>query len=315
MGGVILAYKNVYFHEMKIYKRSIKTKEKGNDILGKIHCNCSSIVLDEKIKDIIENHLNYNCIILEQENQQITLELLNVTEEYIYARIGRMRDIKTVHLRNRDTLEATPITKKDEQEFEIFTYLYIDRSNYVISFIREQGAPSIQKLGNLIGNVYGETENLFSEITSIMIEDAIPLLKKKEQIGTIIYKVSVPPDERINIDELGLTEDQFEALSNQKSIDIEVKLVAERYQDAIPDRSKFDTFIKKLTNITNKVKVKAKDYNEYMQTYNIVGDPLTKKVKINFTYPGKEMDKEIERQLRKVYLDHKDEILKYVKGD
>lgn len=308
-----MAYKYVYFHKMEIYKRNVKTNRESNDVLEKIYFSTKD--LDEKVTDIMENHLIRHCIILEQEDQQITLELLNVTDEYIYARIGRMRDIATVHLRNKHTLEATPITKKDGQEFEIFTYVYIDRSNYVISFIHEQGAPSIQKLGNLIGNVYGETENVFSEITSIMIEDAIPLLKKKEQIGTILYKVSVPPDERINIDELGLTEDQFEALDNQKSIDIEVKLVAERNQDAIPDRSKFDTFIKNIINITRRVKVKAKDSNEYMQTYNIVGNPLTKKVKIDFTYPGEEMNKEIERQLRKVYLDHKNEILKYVKGD
>src|SRR5699024_10700783 len=103
------------------------------------------------------------------------LEVIKQNEKYIFARLGRMKDIHQFHLRNRNTFKPAPIDKDEDQEIEVFTYLLLDRENFIISYLREQSAPSIQRLGHLLTQVY-QTEKLFGEISSILIEDALSLI-------------------------------------------------------------------------------------------------------------------------------------------
>src|SRR5690606_8932016 len=107
--------------------------------------------------------------------------------------------------------------------------------------------------------------------------------------------------EKISIDRLGLSEKQFEALSNQKSVDIEVKLVASRNKDALTDKAKVKQFFKNILNLTDKVSVKAKDNGEYMQSYDIIDSAFTKRTKFNFDRGSENIEKEIEKQLLDVY--------------
>lgn len=311
-----MAYKNVFFHKMLVYKRMLKKNKRRADSLVRKYLDIDET--NEKIAEIIKNNLNNNCISLDSND---TVEFLNVTDEYIYAKIGRMKDILSVQLRHKETLIPTPITKEDKQELEIFTYFLIDRSNYVISYIREQAAPSIQKLTNLIDNVYGEDQHIFAEISSVTVDDAIPLLKNKDIIGTIDYTIAVPQDQIISNDKLGLSEKQFELLSNQKSAEIRVKLVAERNKSLIDDKKQIGKFLKELIGITPKVSVKAKNNNEYMQGYNILDNIFAKKEKFDFGGINKKdivtdikvVEEEIEKKLRAVYERNKEEILEYIK--
>src|SRR5699024_2304114 len=121
-----------------------------------------------------------------------------------------------------------------------------------------------------------------SEISSVMIEDAIPILANKDIIGSIEYKVAVPSDELINIDRLGLNRHQFEMLSNQKNMDFTVKLVAERNQDAMEDRGIIREFFDGITEVARSIRVKAKNNNEYMQTYKLEDSPFSRKERFDF---------------------------------
>lgn len=306
-----MIYKNVYFHRMLIYKQKVITdKQKKSHQTQKEYKDIK--MLDQKIQYIIDNKLNNNSIRIDPSGKD-TIEFLNVTGEFIYARIGRTKDILSVQLRNNKTLEPSPVDKSAEQDLEIFTYLLIDRKEYIISFLKEQSAPSIQSIAGIINNNFGESEDLFAEISSVTIDDAIPILASKEIIGTINYKLSIPSDEKISIDRLGLSEKQFEMLSNQKSVDIEVKLVASRNKDALTDKSKVKQFFEKILKLTDKVSVKAKDSDEYTQTYNIIDSAFTKRTKFNFDRGSNNIEKEIEKELLNVFRTNKEDILQYIK--
>ncbi|MFJ7993604.1 hypothetical protein ACIQY5_15685 [Peribacillus frigoritolerans] len=304
-------FKNVYFHKLNVFKRHLS---KGTKIsAGKMtKLYQRNVVINQLFDDILTNKLKNNSYVIKSDDAQYTFEIINSDDRYIFGKIGRYKDMISFQLRDRETLESSKISKTNTQDLEVFTYLLIDRSNYLISYLKEQSAPSISVLSSLIDNVYGSTQSLFGEVSSIMIEDAIPILKKKDTIGAISYKVAVPSTEKINIDALGLSEKDFEMLQNQKSVQFEVKLVAERNKSAIEDPNKLEQFLKKIMKKTEKIKVSAKDTNEYMQTYNIVGSIITKREKFEFDKDSTNIESEIEKKLKKTYENNKEEIQEYV---
>lgn len=300
-----MSYKNVYFHRMLMYKRIIE-----NTDMRKEYKDISE--LDNKIQFLIDNKLNeFKSLRLEPESTD-TIEFIDHDDKYIYARIGRAKDLFTVQLRNPNTLEPSRLDIGPDKQLEIFTYLLIDRTNYIISYLREQSAPSIQRLTCLIDNNF-QDENLFGEISSIAIDDAIPLLKRKDIIGTINYKMSIPSDEKLNIDTLGLSEKQYDMLDNLKTVDIEIKLVAERNKDIMRDKNKIGEFFSDIISFAKGIRVKAKNKDEYMQTYNIVDSPLTKRMKFDFDRNANNIENEIKHKLKKLYISNKDEIIRLIR--
>ncbi|PEK36108.1 MULTISPECIES: hypothetical protein [Bacillus cereus group] len=305
-----MTFKKVYFHSLSMYKRNIVKGEKVADTLEKSYLNIKE--MNYYFDEILNKHLTNGCFKLDNQD---TLEILKNDEKYIYARIGRMKDGLAVHLRDKETLVATSISKTTNQELEIFTYLLIDRATFVVSYIKEVSAPTIQKICNVVEILYGSSQNLAAEISSITVEDALPLLKRKDTIGTIAYKMSVPSDTKISFDTLGLSESDFEALSNQKSIDIEVKLVAKRNKSAFEDSGKMGAFFSNLVKRTKKVSVKAKSEGGRMETYNMVDSILTKNTKFDFDRHVDDINEEIYKKLVSVYELNKDEILEYTRNE
>lgn len=269
--------------------------------------------IDETVMDLIDNYSENDCLRLSGEFQEnVVLEILNVSEDYIYARIGKQQDILTVHLRDTETLASSEIERVGNQQLEIFTYLLIERENYIISFLREQSAPSIQELGKLISNFFGTTRELHSEISSVMIDDAIPILANKDIIGSMEYKVAVPSEELLDIDQLGLNRNQFEMLTNQKNIDFTVKLVAERNRDAFEDRGVLRAFFDNIAGVARNIKVKAKDEDEYMQTFELEDSPFTRREKFDFDRNANDIQAEIQEKLVGVFEFNREYILQYV---
>src|SRR5690625_6483476 len=109
-----------------------------------------------------------------------------------------MQNIKTVHLRNKKTLQASPIQKAIDQEIEIFTYLIINKKNMVITYITEQGAPQINKIENIATRYLSGKE--FLEVVTIIVPDALEELKKKKKISKMDYKIYLPIDKVLNKD-------------------------------------------------------------------------------------------------------------------
>lgn len=304
-------YKNVYFHRMLMYRRIFRQDEVGIEIMDKDYQSIQR--LDETMLDLINNYSENRCLRLNDEfEENVVLEILNVNDCYIYARIGKQQDIISVHLRDTETLEPAEIERVGNQQLEIFTYLLIERENYIISFLREQSAPSIQELGKLISNFFGTTRELYSEISSVMIEDAIPILANKDMIGSIEYKVAVPNDEIIDIDQLGLNQHQFEMLSNQRTVDFTIKLVAERNRNSFEDRGVLRDFFDRIAEVGRSIKVKAKNNEEYMQTFKLEDSPFSRRERFDFDHNAENIQDEIQERLINVFQLNREDILRYV---
>ncbi|MEN0666899.1 hypothetical protein [Caldifermentibacillus hisashii] len=303
------AYKNVYFHKLDVYKRVFKKGLKTADSMEKVYRRPEEI--SELFGNIIGNKLKNNCITIDDGNKKSILEIVSHDENYIFAKICREKDVISYQIRDMTTFVPNKIDISINQNFEVFTYLLIDRENFVISYLKEQSAPDIKTIQYLIDNNYGQME-LFGEISGIMIEDAIPLLKKKDLLGTLTYKMLIPSEKLTNIDMLGLSEKEFRLLKNQKHAEIQVKLVAERNKNAFKDSDAVENVLRKVLSFTKKASIRAKDENGYMQTYNILDSQLTKKVKFDFNRNVDNLDKEIEVQLKSTYGSNKREIVEYI---
>jgi hypothetical protein len=302
-------YKKVYFHKLDVYKRVFKKGSKTADSMVKVYRRPEEI--SKLFGSIIGNKLKNNCITIDDGNKKSILEIVSHDENYIFAKICREKDVISYQIRDMDTFVPNKIDISINQNFEVFTYLLIDRENFVISFLKEQSAPDIKTIQYLIDNNYGQND-LFGEISGIMIDDAIPLLKKKDILGTLTYKMLIPSEKLMSIDTLGLSEKEFLLLKNQKHAEIQVKLVAERNKSAFDNPSAVEKVLKKILSFTKKASVRAKDENGYMQTYNILDNQLTKKVKFNFNRDVENLDKEIEFQLKSTYESNKMDILEYI---
>jgi len=189
--------------------------------------------LDKEILKIFSSDEVANqCLLLDKGTNLETLEILNIQDSYIFARIGKMKDIRTMHLRDTKTLISSDIEKSGNQEIEIFTYLLVDRENYIISYLSEQSAPSVYTLGNIF-RLYSFNENLRGEVVAIPIKNLLKVLEGKKKITRVGYKVCIPSSSILNIDELNLTEKQFEYYKNLKSVNISVELIGETNKNIV----------------------------------------------------------------------------------
>lgn len=302
-------YKNVYFHKLDVYRRVFKKNSKNADNMEKVYRRPDEISI--LFGDIIGNKLKNNCITINDGHRKSIFEVLNHDEKYIFAKICREKDAISYQIRDTETYVPNKIELSVNQRFEVFTYLLIDRENFIISYLKEQSAPDIKTIQYLIENNYGH-KDLFGEISGIMIDDAIPILKSKDVLGTLTYKMQIPSDSLINIDVLGLSEREFKLLKNQKHAEIQVKLVAERNKSAFDNPSAVEKVLRKVLSFTKKASIRAKDESGYMQTYNILDSQLVRKVKFDFDRNVENLDLEIKQQLQFTYESNKKEILEYV---
>lgn len=310
-------YRTLHFHQLSVYKRRFIKKGKGADHLFKEHLKIPQVNL--KLDDIIKNKTVNNCIRIQEEfdADYTTLEILHTDDNFIFGRMGKEKDMRSYHLREEKTFKAEQIIKRKNQIFEVFTYLLIDKETLVISYLHEMSAPSILKVGELFTNIY-KKEDLFGEVASVSVEDAIPFLSQKDSIGTVSYQMTLPPsDSRLwNEDITGLDKATYESLENLKNVEITVRLVAERNKDTFPDKSLLGGALRKISSIASKVKVKAKNEDEYNQDHNLINNPLTKKVKFDFNeelQDLKEIQDDIFENMLSAYNSNKSEVLKYCK--
>ncbi|RDW15948.1 hypothetical protein [Oceanobacillus chungangensis] len=310
-------FKKLHFHQLSVLKRTLV--KKAGTASEQQFDDLEIKQVNNLFEEIINNKLNNNCIRIQQEYDPdyTTLEVIEHNDEYIFGRLGKEKDVRAFHIREGKTLISKPIDVKKDQIFEVFTYLLIDRETLIVSYLFEQSAPSILKLGELFTNLYKD-DSLFGEIAAVSVEDAIPFLSQKDSIGTITYKTTLPPsDSRLwNEEVTGLDRSTYESIENLKNVEITVKLVAERNKDTFPDKGMFSQAIRKITEFGSKIKVRAKNDDEYTQEHSLINNPLTKKVNFEFNEDIQDMKlikQDIYEKMVKVYNKNKSEVLRFCK--
>lgn len=292
----------MHFHKLNYLEKKLVSVPGKADELKRSYFSENKLRL--KLEDVLSKELSEGCLILEMGNNQITLEVLSNTNDYIFARLGKMQDIKTVHLRDKKTLRASPIQKAIDQEIEIFTYLIINKYNMVVTYITELGAPQIKKIERIAKRYFSESEYL--EVVPILVPDALEVLKKKKKISKMDYKIALPINDLLDKDHLNLPVDDILKLRELKSATIEISITGKKDKNIVDDiKNNLSTLVEKVKGNkfgdVKQLSFNAKNEGEYTHKYNIFDEIFVRKTRMN----TKQIDRKIDE------LDYNDEDYHY----
>lgn len=248
----------------------------------------------------------------------VVVEVISINDSMVFARIGQPNSANTVGIRDERTLEINDVPMGPNQNLELFTYCLIDFETGVVSYIGIQGAPKINALGALFSSHdFGRT--ITARLAAILTDDIIQLIAHKNIIGKISFTVTIPNDDVLaNVVDVGANE--FDALRNVKYREATYDIVANRNKNVFERSSNLsnlvDALVGRFGDGLRKLKVRAKDYTESMQTYDLMDYNFTRKVTLGNPKDHNTLtEDDFLEALKKTYLQNKNDLLKYTRID
>lgn len=156
-----MAKKNIYF-----YKIEIKNAQTG------------AIIGATDYYDIMTDIFNRECVngsikLTHDQADPVLMDVLENTDEYLFARLSRKRPNNSIQKRNYRTFETTEVLQPDEIEsngIECFTYCILGYSHGVLSVANSKGAPGAEAFPMLLAT---HNRNYCAECTGIPNNDLI----------------------------------------------------------------------------------------------------------------------------------------------
>ena len=155
IGGGRMSTKNVYFYKLSLYDTQSRQE-------------MSLTQTKAIIEQIIANNAQNNAVSLSYNDAEpIVMDVLQQTNDYLFARLSKKRRNNSIQRRDYRTLETGPVltpAEVDNNGIEIFTYCILGYNRGILSIAKNQGAPSEDVLHRLF-NIY--SNNYYLEIESV----------------------------------------------------------------------------------------------------------------------------------------------------
>lgn len=288
----------------------------------------------EELKNTLKKIIGEEKSIILNESKKIKLDILHkgnlldtLTEEessfddcdYIFCRMGKPKDIANVGERDESNLTIELLKKKEGKSLEIFTYFYLFFDLGVIIYLNEQSAPNIKEFSQI--KKIEKNENTYISIVPIVSDDVIDVISKKQNIKKIEYTLSLPSDEILGYNGVGLSESEFDKIRDDTEMQFSISLNASRkrkgktiFNNSVTETFKNSFFGKIIEKESlKKIKCTAMNDDEKVKEYNMLDDKLCQKVELKYkTEEGDFRRKEIQVELLKIYNDEKKDIKKYI---
>ncbi|NFI51679.1 hypothetical protein FDA52_01570 [Clostridium botulinum] len=129
---------------------------------------------------------------LDLQNGKVTLDIINDTEDFLFARVGKQTEYYNVICRDKSTMEyQSPIdTDNINQVLEICTYFLLDYNKGIVGFVFGKAAPTPNSLISIIADYDNET---FMTITRIASPESVrALFKPGSTLKKFKYTVRTP---------------------------------------------------------------------------------------------------------------------------
>lgn len=125
-------------------------------------------------QSVIDQHSRNGALKLDyQSSKPIMLDVLEHTDEFLFARLNRKRPNNSMQKRNYNTYQTTDVLAPDElgnSGVELFTYCILGYSHGILSIVNSKGAPS----AGALARVFSCYNNRFSlETEGIPNQDLI----------------------------------------------------------------------------------------------------------------------------------------------
>lgn len=125
-------------------------------------------------EDIFNANLHNNALKLTADNiEPMMLDIIEDTQEYLFARLSRKRPNNSMQKRNYTTYEISDVLEPWEQNkngVEWFTYCILGYKHGILSIVKSKGAPSESALAQIF---YRYNNRYFLETEAIPNQDLI----------------------------------------------------------------------------------------------------------------------------------------------
>lgn len=274
-----------------------------------------SIFSDIFLKHSVNNGTN-GVLVLEKGKKQVTMDILSDTDDFLFGRLGRLRENNEIQFRNLKNLSCeeilTPLDA-DEKGIEAITYFIIDYKKAILSIIKGQYAPHQGCLNNII-NYYKPDYTM--ELKAIVNKDSISTILKGDFIREIVYDMSVPSPELLTRLP-GLSEQQVMELRKGDTNRLSISITTETKRGALVKcKDGIKGIIQDFTensSIFKDIKFKTKLQGKSPEYYSLMDSIFTYKVNISNECKNNrlEQEKEFYERLKEAYNEEKEDLLVY----
>ncbi|MCM1333468.1 MAG: hypothetical protein NC084_06165 [Bacteroides sp.] len=305
--------RKVRFYYLNI-ERAVYTKENNKTTIQHLSATKKFELFQQTINQNAQQLSNGNFVFRTQatNGREYVIEVINVTEQKAFIKIGQQNYANTIALRDKHTSESEQVPMLPSQLLELFTYCLIDFETGIVSYINLHGTPNVSVLCNIFNDFYTASD-FHAYLSTIISNDILDLISKKQVISSIDIDVAVPNDEILS-GVIGLNEDDFDSLRDVPSKTISLHI--SKRANIFKNRNAFLDFINKVLS-KNKdslksIKVRAKDSGEKSEVYNLFKYCFTKDVELedlntNFR------EEDFAKQLEDVYQNNKEDIKQYIR--
>ena len=142
------------------------------------------------------------------------IELIKSEDSMLFARIGKQTNESTIGKRDIATGNLLNIDLQDGESIESYTYLHLDLSNMILSYLVLSGTPSRTSFSYFLNEAIEEID---FECVPITTEDVLKRLATKSIFGTIEYSYC-NPKESVTYDVPGINKRFLTSLNADKTV-------------------------------------------------------------------------------------------------
>lgn len=305
-----MAKKKILFYSINVRNKETLRKIDNSTIKDLIF----DIIKENSIEGTTSNHL-----MLEEDKKQLertTMDILENDENYLFARLGKIRGNGDILERNLQTYQANSIANETKRP-EIYTYFLLDYNYGIIGFMRSNSMPKPDVIKNIFDRY---NENYTLEIENILsLKTVNSLMKPGSELSRIKYSYKIP-DVHI-LSDLGLDRETVAELQNVDYYTVDICIKNEPKKKLTKQRKTINHLIAlfdKNSNIDNKIfkgnipRNASRDYKFDIDNFSIVIDiPKDKiingEIKI---YSLEEISEEVKIRMKENYKRNRKHILR-----
>lgn len=254
--------KRINFYQVQAEKINDK---KRIPLSNEERCECLEAIYEK----LHTNSNDYKYARFEVGFNYYIIEFIKFEKSLLFARIGKQTNENTIGKRDTITGDLIDIELHDNENIEAYTYLYLDLTNMILTYLVLSGSPSKTCFSNFINQMIN---NVVFECIPITTDNVLEKLAKKEVLGTIEYSYC-NPKENITKDIPGIDKKFLSSLNAAKTV-IKVSLRPAKSK-SITNRIKDISDIKQELlhrhgNNLKSLKMNAKDYDEETISYDLL---------------------------------------------
>lgn len=268
------------------------------------------------IHDIVEGiqSRNYGIYSYDNGKSRDTIEFLNSnkflddkSKGILFGKISKVKDHHNYQKRKVHTNKEIKIIQSNDEIFESRTFFILDTSNLVLSYISEQGSPSIRSIEKFFSSFTEKSSKYMTircEVKDIMSKESIESIAKNEYVGDVKYVMEIP-DSFSELD-VPLKPKAYKRLHNQSKMEVIIKQKAVKRgtpifgtKDTISDKINYFNMINKIPGIKS-IFAKTKEKKTDRVREVVVGEKNPFILKVNFDFNNSDDDNYVENICKRI---------------